>query len=451
MRELEAGAREKLRCEQAAPEWRAGAKGEPMPAEELRSLHTYLQTIPGFRKKRGQRYDIACYMTIMIAARLSGYRGIAAFGEYAARLDEEQLRAVGGFWSPSRRRFTAPATSTFHCVLSSMPPDALETALREWIEQFSEAGAPVALDGKDVRGASRQIEGERRMLVAAVEHGSGLVLGQVRVGSKTNEIPAVRQLSQDLDLKGQAVALDALHAQQETARCLVESCRADYVAASVKDNQPTIRKNLEDLDWAGANWSEDKFDKGHGRLETRRCAVFDLSDPKWKETRKLKGRKQAFRIERTRHVRKSGKTSRETVYGLTSLGADKAGPDAMLSLVSNHWHIENRLHFATDFTCDEDRCRARVRHLPRNLACLSNAAISIIRLRGEFKFLPEANRRYAAKTQDALDAVLNASRRQPLPGRRPQSGTRRTYPFLPEAGLRRPNPVGLSPLFGSRR
>ena len=54
----------------------------------------------------------------------------------------------------------------------------------------------------------------------------------------------------------------------------------------------------------------------------------------------------------------------------------------MLSLAGNHWHIENRLHYATDFTCDEDRCRARVRHLPRNLACLSNAAISIIRLRG---------------------------------------------------------------------
>ena len=117
MRELEAGAREKLRCEQAAPEWRTGAKGEPMPAEDLRSLHNYLQTIPDFRKKRGQRCDIACYMTIIIAARLSGYRGIAAFGEYAARLDEEQLRAFGGFRSPSRRRFTArqPRPSTTFC------------------------------------------------------------------------------------------------------------------------------------------------------------------------------------------------------------------------------------------------------------------------------------------------------------------------------------------------
>ena len=99
MRELEAEAREKLRSERAAPEGRTGAKGEPMPAEELRSLHNYLQTIPDCRKKRGRRYDIACYMTIMIAARLSGYRGIAAFGEYAARLDDEQLRAVGAFWS----------------------------------------------------------------------------------------------------------------------------------------------------------------------------------------------------------------------------------------------------------------------------------------------------------------------------------------------------------------
>ena len=72
MHELEAGALEKLRSEQAAPEWQTGAKGEPLPAEKFRSLHDHLQTIPDFRKTPGQRYGIACYMTIMIAARLSG-------------------------------------------------------------------------------------------------------------------------------------------------------------------------------------------------------------------------------------------------------------------------------------------------------------------------------------------------------------------------------------------
>ena len=78
------------------------------------------------------------------------------------------------------------------------------------------------------------------MMVAAVEHGTGLVLGQTQVPDKTNEIPAVRELSRKLDLAGRVVTLDAMHVQQETARSPLEDCAADYVTSSVKNNQPTI-------------------------------------------------------------------------------------------------------------------------------------------------------------------------------------------------------------------
>ena len=407
---LEAQAREALCATQEPAEWQLGAKDEPIPAEALRSLHAFLEILPDFRKRRGQRYSIACYMTIMLAARLAGYRGVTAFGEFAARLNDDQFEAVGAFWSPSRQRYTAPAPSTFHYILCALPPDALDRALREWVAQYSDKGTPVALDGKDVRGASKQLEGERRMMVAAVEHTIGLVPGQVQVGSKTNEIPAVRHLSQELDLEGRVVTLDALHAQQATARCLVEDCGADYVITAVKDNQPTVHEHLATIDWTRARWSKSDVDKGHGRLETRRCAALDITTPEWDGYCDLHGRKQAIRIERVREILKTGAISHETVFCLTSLGADDAGPDEVLSLVRNHWHIENRLHYVRDFTYDEDRCRARVRHLPRNLACLSNAAISIVRLNGAFRYLPEANRHYAARPQDALDAVLTVTK-----------------------------------------
>ena len=140
------------------------------------------------------------------------------------------------------------------------------------------------------------------------------------------------------------------------------------------------------IDHGLARWSKDNVNKGHGRLETRRCAALDITAPKWDGYCDLHARKQATRIERVRETLKPGAISRETVFCLTSLGADDAGPDEMLSLVRNHWHIENRLHYVRDFTYDEDRCRARVRHLPRNLACLSNAAISIVRLNGAFRY-----------------------------------------------------------------
>ena len=172
-------------------------------------------------------YPLSCYLAIAIAARLAGYRGVTAMGEFAALLDPDQLRAVGAFRSPSRKRYTAPAISTFRYILTSLPPETLDRVLQDWTAQHLGEGTPVAMDGKDVRGAAKALpDDRRRMLVAAVEHGSGLVLGQVQVGDTTNEITAVRELAEILDLHNRTVTLDAMHVQQETARCLIDRCRA---------------------------------------------------------------------------------------------------------------------------------------------------------------------------------------------------------------------------------
>ena len=97
---LKSDARAALSGIEEPAEWRIGAKEEPMPVPQLHSLYDFLEDIPDFRKARGRRYSIACYLTIAIAARLAGYRGVSAFGEFAARLDDAQRKAVGGFWSP---------------------------------------------------------------------------------------------------------------------------------------------------------------------------------------------------------------------------------------------------------------------------------------------------------------------------------------------------------------
>ena len=138
--------------------------------------------------------------------------------------------------SGSKQRYTAPAITTFHNILAALPPETLDNAIGQWTGQHSTAHAPVAMDGKDLRGASKQTEDGRRMMVAAVEHDSGMVLGQVEVDSKSNEIPAVRELSSSLDLAGRIVTVDAMHAQHETARCLLGR-RADYVISAIKDNE----------------------------------------------------------------------------------------------------------------------------------------------------------------------------------------------------------------------
>ena len=164
------------------------------------------------------------------------------------------------------------------------------------------------------------------MMVAAVEHGSGLILGQVEVDSKSNEIPAVRELSNGLDLAGRTVTVDAMHAQHDTARCLLKG-HAHYVVSAVKDNQETILDDLRAIDWSDAPWHE-TVDKGHGRIERRRCTAVDLTGDAWDGYADLYARRQAIRIERERELVKDGTRSIEVTYCLTSLGPEARRPRA---------------------------------------------------------------------------------------------------------------------------
>ncbi len=249
----------------------------PMAAPRLRSLFECLGEVPEFRKARGRRHPLETVLTIAVAARLAGCRGVTAFARFAALLPQERPEAAGAFFSPSRQRHTAPSITTFHNILADLPPDTLDEAIGRWTAQRAGAGTPLAMDGKDVRGASRQTEDGRRMTVAAAGHGTGLVLRQVEVEDKSNEIPAVRALSGSLDVTGRVVTVDAMHARHVTARSLLAR-RADHVVTAARDSQETIHDDPGAIDFTGAP-SHETVDKGHGRLERRRCATVDPPAP----------------------------------------------------------------------------------------------------------------------------------------------------------------------------
>ena len=144
---------------------------------------------------------------------------------------------------------------------------------------------------------------------------------------------------------------------------------------AVKDNQPTLLDDLRAIDREHRAVRATEYrtvDKAHGRIETRTCRVVDLGAEPWNDRLALPHRRQAFRIERTRQHCRSGHTQHETVHGLTSVPREQASAEHLLRLVRGHWSIENRLHRVRDTSCDEDRCRVHVRHLPRHLACLTN-------------------------------------------------------------------------------
>ena len=170
MFELTDAAAEALSRTEVPAHWNAEQHTEPMAAPRLRSLFECLGEVPECRRDRGKRYPLNTVLAIAVAARLAGYRGVNAFAQFAALLSQEQLEAVGAFWSPSKQRYTAPAITTFHNILAALPPETLDNAIGQWTGQHSTAHAPVAMDGKDLRGASKQTEDGRRMMVAAVEH-----------------------------------------------------------------------------------------------------------------------------------------------------------------------------------------------------------------------------------------------------------------------------------------
>ena len=187
------------------------------------------------------------------------------------------------------------------------------------------------------------------------------------------------------DIAGQTLTVDALLTQRKLARYLLE--RGAHYVFTAKGNQKLL---LEDI----ALWFdtaaprppdfEEQATLSHGRIEQRAL---------WTTTQlnahvNFPGVGQVFMLRRSRQHKHTGERSTETVYGVTSHTPDTAHAQRLLRLNRGHWCIENRLHYVRDFTYDEDRCRAHVGNLPRNLACLTNAAISIVRHEGRFEYLP---------------------------------------------------------------
>jgi predicted transposase YbfD/YdcC len=213
---------------------------------------------------------------------------------------------------------------------------------------------------------------------------------------KTNEIPTLRELLNAMrNIKGRIITADALHTQRETARCIVEEKKADYVF-TVKDNQKTLKENIIALRLENTAVQAETIEKAHGRIETRRIQTSEAIN----DYVVFPYVKQVFRIERERTNIKTGKTSVEVVFGVTSRSASDLSPADLLAVNRGHWGIE-ALHHVRDRTFDEDRSQIRKKNGPRVMAGLRNFVISLFRLM-KITNIAEANRHFAAKPSLSL-------------------------------------------------
>ncbi len=248
----------------------------------------------------------------------------------------------------------------------------------------------IALDGKTVRGA-RTRDRVAPHLVAAFDHHSGAVLGQLAVAAKSNEIPAARTLLASFDLAGAVVTLDAMHTQIDTAQLIVDA-GGDYVFTA-KGNQPMLHAACKALPWRDVP-AHRVTTKGHRRRVTRTIRV--VTAPEWID---FHGAVQVAQLRRT--VTKAGKKTVEVVYLITSADPRIATPSMLAAWMQGHWGIENRLHWVRDVTFDEDRSQVRTGNAPQVMATLRNVVISLLRLAG-WTSIAHALRHHAADQRRPL-------------------------------------------------
>ena len=270
-----------------------------------------------------------------------------------------------------------PSEDTYRRVFEALDPEVFERSFMSWAAGLAELlpGETVALDGKTIRNSGSK-SARPLHLVSAWAEANGLVLGQVATDEKSNEITAIPILIEALALEGCIVTIDAMGCQKEIAKAITDR-GADYLLA-VKDNQPTLHRELKeyfDAFRAGDLTDElmrscEQADKGHGRVETRRCWITPNID--WFENASDWSCLTSFcMVEAERTV--GEKTSLETRFYISTL----AGDDPHKALVASraHWGVENRLHWCLDVTFGEDRANIRLRNLAENFSVIRRLAI----------------------------------------------------------------------------
>lgn len=284
-----------------------------------------------------------------------------------------------------------PSHDTFNRVFAALKPKEFLECFLAWTQSVRQAVGQeiVAVDGKALRRALNRDQSVK-YIVSAWAEGNGLVLGQLKVADKSNEITAVPQLLRVLELSGCIVTIDAMGCQKKIAREIIEA-DADYVLA-LKGNQETVHEEVKtflDATLAekqgprlpGAKLSQgaahlaamETVEKDHGRMETRR--YYQSVELDWFADRpKWEGLQSVGLVEAIREV--NGQRTVERRYYLSSLPLNV---ETFARAVRGHWGVENKLHWALDVCFGEDQSRARAGHAAENLATLRRLALNLLK------------------------------------------------------------------------
>jgi predicted transposase YbfD/YdcC len=354
-------------------------------------------------RRYNRRHKLLDIVVIAICAAICGAEGwedIELFGE----TKEEWLK---GFLELPHG---PPSDDTYRRVFAALDAEEFQSCFMDWIEAVEELteGQVIAVDGKTVRRSHDRKRGKKALqMVSAWASANGVVLGQRKVDGESNEITAVPELLDALEIAGCIVTLDAIHCQTETVEAIVGK-GADYVLP-VKENQPRLLEALQGLfdDPAEMRWVECDYhrteNRGHGRVETREC--WSTSDPEYLDyiatLAEWRGLQSIAMVQAERQLGDQTTVTRR--YFISSLMSDAK---LLLQAVRGHWGIENKVHWVLDIAFREDDCRIRKGHGAENFAVLRHIALNLLRREISTKRSIKGKRMKAALDEKYLLKVL---------------------------------------------
>ena len=394
-----------------------------MTKKTSRHLLDILAEVPDFRNNRGKRHPLSAILALAVIAMMSGCQSYAAIAHWGRTYHKALAKALGF------RHTKTPCASTLHYVFKDIDATALENALTQWAIAVLEnlptdiQTQAIAIDGKTLRGSDKQ-GAILTHLLSVVSHQLGITLTQQPVAAKTNEIPIATQILQALDVSGKIVTTDALLTQKTFCQTLCEK-NADYVLP-VKANQKQTYQDIKHLfepetpqnqhtdtdaynrpafetlhQEADADTQTfSRLEKAHGFITTRTLTTSTLLNTylHWP------GLAQVYQYRSERKHTRTGKITRHTQYGITSLPPEKASAERLLTLRRGHWTIENLSHRTRDVIFGEDASQVRSGNIPQVMAALRNTVLTLLRVSG-YTQIAKALRFFAAHPWQALNLI----------------------------------------------
>ncbi len=345
------------------------------------SLIEHFKNLPDPRVDRTKEHDLIDILVIAICTLLCA-------GESFNDMEDFGHAKEDWFKTFLALRNGIPSHDTFNRLFAALDPKAFLDCFLRWTQSLRQAVAQeiVALDGKALRRALNADQSVK-YIVSAWAESNGLVLGQLKVADKSNEITALPELLRVLELTGCIVTVDAMGTQKKIAKEIIEA-DADYVLA-LKGNHETVHAEVKSfLEEAVAERNSkparpskaavnlavlETVEKDHGRIETRR--YYQSAELDWFADRaKWEGLRSVGMVEAIREI--GAQRTVERRYYLSSL---PPGVETFARAVRGHWGVENKLHWVLDVQMREDQSRARAGYAAENLATLRRLALNLLK------------------------------------------------------------------------